>query len=223
MPDTIIVSIGYPIVPLDSPYSEQRYYDYQPPVCSNCTIPAMPGVPSNADNFIEFVDNALRPWVRQTAFPKARFDRDALYGHSFGGLFVLYALVTRPDLFDTYLCASPALFWNDDYVFNHTDFLGPLRSRTMLAANRTKPAFQISYGHLEQNPVQRRTETDEAFANRKGILTSLRMTDLTNKLYNEIKNSPVLRHVELHEYAFSYHAAVGGSAIADGIDYFLDW
>ena len=32
-----------------------------------------------------------------------------------------------------------------------------------------------------------------------------------------------MRDVEIHDYPFSDHAAVGGAALADGIDYFLDW
>lgn len=221
-PDSIVVSIGYPETIEDSPYTEQRSYDYQPPVCADCPPAVQPNVPSNADNFIHFIDTALRPWVRESVFPKANFDRDALYGHSFGGLFVLYALVARPDLFDTFLASSPALFWNNDYVFNHTGFLAPLTSPTS-SPNTTKPAFQLSYGALEQAPVQRRKETDEEFAFRQSILLPMRMTDLTTKLYETLKDSPALRDISIHEYPFSAHAALGGVAISDGIDYFLDW
>lgn len=151
------------------------------------------------------------------------FDRDALYGHSFGGLFVLYALTVRPDLFDTFLSASPALNFNNDYVFNNTDFLAPLTNPKDTPSNTSKPAFQISYGALEQNPIKRRTETDEEFAFRQSILVPMRMTDLSNKLYDTVRVSSVLRDVSIHEYPFSDHAAVGGAALADGIDYFLDW
>jgi pimeloyl-ACP methyl ester carboxylesterase len=223
MPDSIIVSIGYPETIPDSPYSQQRSYDFQPPVCDNCTLPIVPGVPSNADNFIDFIESALQPWVRDIAFPNAAFDRDALYGHSFGGLFVLYALVARPNLFDTFLCASPALSFNDDYVFNHTDFLEPLRGTELRTTNVTKPAFQISYGALEQAPIKRRIETEEEFAFRQSILVPMRMKDLSQKLYSEVKDSAKLRDVQIHEYPFSDHAAVGAAALADGIDYFLDW
>ncbi|KAF1845976.1 siderophore esteras-like protein IroE-like protein [Cucurbitaria berberidis CBS 394.84] len=218
-PDSIVVSIGYPETIPDSPYSTHRSYDFQPPVCSTCPPAPQPGVPSNADNFIHFIDTVLRPWVKKSAFPNAAFDRDALYGHSFGGLFVLYALVARPELFDTYLCASPALFWNNDYVFNNTDFLKPLSNKPP----KKKPAFQISYGAQEQYPVKRRTETAAQFAFRQSILVPQRMTDLSKKLYNKLKGSPVLRDVSIHEYPFSGHAAVGAAALADGIDYFLDW
>lgn len=217
-PDTIVVSIGYPETIPDSPYSLNRGYDFQPPVCDTCPPPAAPGVPSNADNFITFIDDVLRPWVRDTIFPNADFSRDALYGHSFGGLFVLYALLVRPDLFDTFLSASPALFWNDGYIL---DQLAPLTNPP--GDNSIKPAFQISYGALEQFPVKRRTETQQEYETRKGFIETMQMTTLSNQLYNAIKNSPALRDVSLHEYPFSDHAAVGGAALADGIDYFLDW
>jgi pimeloyl-ACP methyl ester carboxylesterase len=195
----------------------------QPPVCGSCTPAVFPGVPSNADNFLEFIYSALRPWVQDSAFPNTAFDRHSLYGHSFSGLFVVYALAVRPDMFDTFIAASPALFWNNDYVFNYGGFLKPLKEDAKSLSNTTKPALQISYGHLEQNPVRRRTETEDAFEFRKSILVPIRMKGLTNKLYVELRGSPALRDVDIHEYPFSDHAAVGGAALADGIDYFLDW
>lgn len=219
MPDTIVVSVGYSNgLIADSPYSTGRSYDYQPPVCKTCTPASAPGVPSNADNFITFLDTVLKPWVRHTLFPNTVFSRDALYGHSFGGLFVLYALLVRPDLFDTFLTASPALFWNDKYMFSQ---LGPLKKKAN--SSDPRPAFQISYGRLEQYPVRRRIETDAEFAYRKSVLSFSNMTDNCQRLYNEVKNSKQLRDVSIHEYPFSDHAAVGGAAISDGLDYFLDW
>lgn len=222
-PDTIIVSIGYPTTIADSPWSLQRGYDFQPPVCSTCPPATAPGVPSNADNFIKFIDDVLRPWVRNTVFPNANFNRDGLYGHSFGGLFVLYALLVRPDLFDVFMAASGAWYWNNEYILGE---LGPLTnpSNYSISCNTTtKPAFQISYGHLEQFPVKRRTETEAQYEARKEFLQFSMMSTLSNQLYNAIKNSTHLRDVSLHEYPFSDHAAVGAAAFGDGLDYFFDW
>ncbi|KAF2749977.1 alpha/beta-hydrolase [Sporormia fimetaria CBS 119925] len=221
-PDTIVVSIGYDELIADSPYSLQRGYDFQPPVCPTCPPAPAPGVPSNADNFIEFIDDALRPWIRNTVFPNADFSRDALYGHSFGGLFVLYALLQRPDLFDTFLCASPALYWNNGYILQPSQ-LAPLTNPTTPAPLPKKPAFQLSYGLLEQYPVKRRTETQAEFETRKSFVQSLQMVTLSNQLFAKIKDSKKLRDVSLRPYPFSDHAAVGAAALADGIDYFLDW
>jgi predicted alpha/beta superfamily hydrolase len=218
-PDTIVVSIGYPNLQPDSPYSDGRYYDYQMPVCATCPPQQdAPDVPSGGEAFITFLDTVLRPWIHDY-FPNTDFHRDGLYGHSFGGLFVLYALFTRPDLFDVFLSASPYLIWNKEYFFTPDS---PLYNATSYNGT-TKPALQLSYGSLEQYPEKRRTETQETYKTRKDFLASMKMEDLCTRLYDKVKDGPLLRDVELHEYPFSYHAAVGGNALADGIDYFLDW
>jgi predicted alpha/beta superfamily hydrolase len=214
-PDTIIVSIGYPDMPPDSPYADARYYDYQIPVCATCPAPELPGVPSGGVVFSTFLDTVLRPWVHEQ-FPNVDFDRDALYGHSFSGLFTIWTMLTHPHLFDVYLAASPFLVWNDAYIFNLLD--------TYRYSNSTaKPALQISYGGRESRPEKRRTETQEEFEVRKAFLEAFRMQELCVMLYEEIRESGGVRHVEIREYPFSYHPAVGGNAIADGLDYFLDW
>ncbi|CAI6341887.1 unnamed protein product [Periconia digitata] len=229
-PDTIVVSIGYPTLLPDSPYSDSRSHDLQIPVCGNCTAPAFPNVPSNAENFIMFVDSVLRPWIRETVFPATTFSRDALYGHSFAGLFVLYVLLTRPGMFDTFMSASPALWWEDGYIFRLLEGLVSSGERDLdvdtvvMRGNATvRPAFQISYGKLEQFPVRRRLESDEDWQRRLDLIEPFKMADYCQRLYEVLKGSDAVRDVELHEYPFSDHAAVGGAAMADGLDYFLDW
>lgn len=213
------MSIGYPTQQADSPYSNGRYYDYQMPVCATCPPQQdAPGVPSGGAAFITFLDTVLRPWVH-SYFPNANFHRDGLYGHSFGGLFVIYALLTRPDLFDVYLSASPYLIWNQEYIFSNKS---PLYTAHPPAPAK-KPAFQLTFGGLEQFPKKRRTETQAAFETRKSFLASLKTETNCNRFYEKIKHDYRIRHSELLEYPFSYHAAVGGNALADGIDYFLDW
>lgn len=39
--------------------------------------------------------------------------RTSLYGHSYGGLFALHALLQAPDAFAQVICASPSLWWHD--------------------------------------------------------------------------------------------------------------
>jgi predicted alpha/beta superfamily hydrolase len=211
-PDCVVVSIGYPLT--DSVYSPQRAIDFQPPKTNGSGPPENPT--SGADNFIEFIDQVLRPFIRSTIFPNVNFQRDALYGHSFGGLFALYALITRPELFDTYMSASPALFWENGYILDQV-------SRLESVPLNTTTAFTISYGSLEQFPIRRRTETEEAYQARKSIIETFKMTDNCNELFQRIKNSTKLRNVVLKEYEGQDHAGVGGSAITDGIDYFVDW
>lgn len=219
-PDAIVVNIGYPVT--DSVYGPQRGIDFQP-VTPGEAPPAVPGVREGSDDFINFIEVALRPFIR-FEFPQVRLGREALYGHSFGGLFVIYALLRRPDLFDTFLAASPALTWNDGYLMRRLGWLDDAVDRP---GNDTKPALRLAYGSLEQYPAQRRSETYEEFLSRVGTLrgygVSYTMGKDCHTLFDYLKTRSRLRHAELKEYAGSDHASVAAVALTDGIDYFLDW
>lgn len=217
-PDTIIVSVGYPELMPDTPYSRSRSYDLQIPACANCTATKFP---SNADNFITFLDSVLRPWIRNTLFPASKFSRDGLYGHSLAGLFALYVLLVRPDMYDTLLSASPSLWWENGYI----SIFSQLQNRPSTHARNatSKPAIQISYGALEQFPIRRRLETDEEWARRETHNANTKTEDYCKQLYHLLKRSDVVRDVELHKYPFSDHPAVAAAAFADGLDYFYDW
>lgn len=218
-PDAIIVNIGYPVT--DSVYGSQRSIDFQP-VTPGDAPPAVPGVREGSDDFIDFIEKTLRPFV-QSEFRQLSFGRKALYGHSFGGLFVIYTLIRRPDLFDTFLAASPTLTWDDGYIMSHLNWLDD----AIPTYHETKPAFRLAYGSLEQFPERRRSETYEQFLLRVSTLRSYGVTytmgDDCHTVFEYLKTSSNLRNVELKEYIGSDHASVGAVALTDGIDYFLDW
>jgi hypothetical protein len=70
-----------------------------------------------ADAFLEFIRTELKPWVH------ARFQVDTtdsmFFGHSLGGLFGTYTLLTKPDTFRRYGIGSPSLWWHDDMMFEY--------------------------------------------------------------------------------------------------------
>ncbi|ARP77306.1 alpha/beta hydrolase [Bordetella genomosp. 6] len=113
----VLVGIGY-----DSPGridGQARAWDY---------TPALPGTgahgapdPRNpqrrnggAEAWLEFIETRVKPWVASAA----RIDagRQTLYGHSYGGLFVLHTLLARPRAFQRYVAASPSLWWHAPYM-----------------------------------------------------------------------------------------------------------
>ena len=63
-----------------------------------------------ADNFLKFISDELLPWVGKEYRTQ---DYKILIGHSFGGLFAINSLTTRPDVFDAYIAISPSLQWNN--------------------------------------------------------------------------------------------------------------
>ena len=63
-----------------------------------------------ADAFLRFISGELMPWVDSQYRTRPH---STLIGHSFGGLFAIHALLTRPDVFDAYIAISPSLQWDD--------------------------------------------------------------------------------------------------------------
>lgn len=65
-----------------------------------------------------------------------RFDihkhKQALFGHSFGGLFVLHALFTQSTLFSHYIASSASIWWNDyGLLHEYEKFKAELHSNTL--------------------------------------------------------------------------------------------
>ncbi|MBW7902512.1 MAG: alpha/beta hydrolase [Rhodocyclaceae bacterium] len=102
-----------------------RAYDYTPPLPGEApqVDPLDPGRKNGgAAGFLDFIQNRIKPEVAGRVPLDAA--RQGLWGHSYGGLFVLYALLTRPDAFAYYAAASPALWWRDGYLLTLEDRFG---------------------------------------------------------------------------------------------------
>lgn len=134
----LVVGIGYPGDRDFDVAARQR--DYTPGAQS----PHPPATEGGADHFLDFIDREVKPMVA------ARYpidtQRQALFGHSFGGLLALHALLTRPTSFSTYLLSSPSIWWQDKRV---------LAGWPNLARSAARPRVQISVGALEDDPPKR--------------------------------------------------------------------
>lgn len=138
----VIVAIGYPDT--DNVHRTRRTLDYTPPAPRRPqTADALrTNLPQGgADIFLDFLQDTLRPLVARD-YPIDP-DRQILMGHSFGGLFVLHALFTRPTAFQSYVAISPSIWWNGEYLLREAE-----------AFLHTRPPVQaqvlISLGSLEQ-------------------------------------------------------------------------
>ncbi len=68
---------------------------------------------NNAETFLDFLENELIPYV-ESNYPVSN-DR-ILFGHSYGGTFSMYTLLTRPHLFESYISSDPPFLWNERYL-----------------------------------------------------------------------------------------------------------
>ncbi|MGA9827671.1 MAG: alpha/beta hydrolase-fold protein [Rhodanobacteraceae bacterium] len=115
VPALIVVGIAYPggIADIDS-YHRNRTRDYTP----THTLKGGYGrkiqtLSGGGPAFLKFITGELLPYVEShyRADPKNR----TLVGHSYGGLFGTYVLLTQPKAFRNYVLVSPSL-WYDDKV-----------------------------------------------------------------------------------------------------------
>lgn len=115
--DGVIVGIGYPC---EQPYDPlRRSWDLSPPP-GRIYPPFSPGSPDvrtgGGEQFLNFIEGRLKPWLQD----QVQIDpsRQALFGHSFGGLFVLYALFSKPNAFSRWIAASPAISWEEAAILS---------------------------------------------------------------------------------------------------------
>ena len=125
----VVIGIGYPDErPFDA---ERRQRDLLP-------------VADGADRFLDVIIDEILPAVARIAPLDPA--RRALAGHSYGGLFVLHALFTRPGLFEAHVAGSPSIWWQDRAI---------LASEEAFRCGGSTPAGRllITVGSHEQEPI----------------------------------------------------------------------
>ncbi|MEZ5426993.1 MAG: alpha/beta hydrolase-fold protein [Pyrinomonadaceae bacterium] len=76
------------------------------------------GPVGGGEKFLRFIEGEVIPLVEKNY----RTEPFRIFaGHSLGGLFAVYALTARPDLFNAYIAASPVLGWDDNYVIKRAE------------------------------------------------------------------------------------------------------
>lgn len=66
-----------------------------------------------AANFLKYIKEELIPYINKT-YPSN--GDNTLWGHSFGGLFAINAMLLEPTVFKSYIAADPSLWWDDQYI-----------------------------------------------------------------------------------------------------------
>ncbi|TJZ77357.1 alpha/beta hydrolase [Chitiniphilus eburneus] len=134
----VVVGIGYPI---DGAFDVvARAEDYTPPLpdALPADAPRTKYREGGAARFLDFIEHTLKPDL--AARWPLNPSRQALYGHSYGGLFTLYVLFSRPDAFQSYIAVSPSVWWGERWL---------LRDHPLPAVDHV-PQVWIGVGGLEQ-------------------------------------------------------------------------
>ncbi|ATR21102.1 IroE protein [Roseomonas mucosa] len=188
-----IAAIGYP-------GRNRRELDY--------TVPAEPPIPEEggAPAFLAFVRDELLPRLAQ----EARLDPAdrSLFGHSYGGLFVLYTLFRQPGLFRAHVAASPSIGYGQGTIL-------PLEAGFEAAPPEVAPRLRllVTVGELEQPrppaPISERARI-------------ARQVDRARDLVERLSQlGPAGPRVAFHLFPGETHQSVVDPAIRLGLDFVL--
>lgn len=111
----VIVAIGYPT---DAMFDgNARTLDYTPAKPTGETLDPVHGRPAGgSEQFTATIATQIKPYVESQV--KINHQQQYLWGHSYGGLFVLNTYFKHQSLFNYYLAASPSLWWQEGLILN---------------------------------------------------------------------------------------------------------
>ncbi|EIQ00951.1 putative hydrolase of alpha/beta superfamily [Opitutaceae bacterium TAV1] len=185
----IVVGIGYTG---DEKNKNARAEDYTPPPADLSDTGDLSGaVQGGAGRFLDFLEKDLKPLIAS----EFRIDpaRQTLFGHSYGGLFTLHVLFTRPALFRHYVAGSPSIWWANRHILSEKaafekNLLPPLKSAGAV------PDLVIGVGSTEQTP-----RPDPRLAHRAEMVIRRRQVDNARELAAALSASGLSTRFYLYE------------------------
>jgi predicted alpha/beta superfamily hydrolase len=109
MPEMLIVGLSY--AGTEPNYDALRADDYVPTRAKDHEGKLVGG---GGSKFLEFLEKSVIPLAESEY--RAEPTQRVLSGSSYGGLFTLFALFEKPELFQAYIAISPAAAWDNDYL-----------------------------------------------------------------------------------------------------------
>ncbi|WP_407640162.1 alpha/beta hydrolase [Bacillus massiliglaciei] len=143
----VIVGIGYPET-MD--FHPRRVFDFTPPG-QKLELPLRPnGRPwpeaGGAKEFMAFLEHRIKPAIEEKYAVDP--EKQTLFGHSLGGLFVLYAFFTNHQMFRSYMACSPSIWWNNQDIIKAEKVFASSKAKARMKA--CAPLF-LTVGSLEKD------------------------------------------------------------------------
>ncbi|MDN6276788.1 alpha/beta hydrolase [Psychrobacter sp.] len=146
-----LVFIGY-----QTPYRsdvDARAYDFTPPLLDKADSNAFKEenrerLNGGAEQFFSLIEKEIKPWVYEQLGEKP--NQEALWGHSYGGLFVLYNLFEHPESYQQFFSADPSLWWQDGEMLKYWSRYQELPESTLAELANTKQIRLTFSGSPEQ-------------------------------------------------------------------------
>jgi uncharacterized protein len=194
MPPVVLVAIAYPGAAADrTVYRMNRTRDYTPAYAPDGGYGAeFQKVSGGGPKFRAFIASELIPLV-ENRYRADREDR-TIIGHSYGGLFATYVLLTQPALFKRYVIVSPSLWYSNRIA---------LTMESSAAATGMRPSARVFFavGSFENQPGANRGMVDD-------------LNELVEKLKSRNNPSLIVRY---RVYDGETHNSVFPGAVTRGL------
>lgn len=204
----IVVGIGYPD---GVDIAAARTFDMTPAVQEpRSRYPA-----GGADAFLDFIEDDLKPRIARELSVDPQ--RQALMGHSFGGLFTLYTLTRRPQAFQTYVGMSSS-FW-----FGGHDLSARVAAFAQARGADAAPVrVLLTAGEFEQRPSPEDWARDPERASKAAAdLAQRGQVVRAQEAARQLAQAPGML-VDVREIAGEDHGTVIPAAIGRGVDFILN-
>ncbi|ART79660.1 alpha/beta hydrolase [Oceanisphaera avium] len=137
-----------------------------------------------AELFWQFIEHRIKPNVAKRV--QIDKERQSLWGHSFGGLFVLHTLFNHPTSFKNYIAVDPSLWWQQGQILT----------------------AESAFIHREQRPVINLLVQSSASRREGSVLAE----DSLRQLAKRLSTLPEL-NVQYHDYFSHHHGSVRSASI----------
>ncbi|TPX09925.1 uncharacterized protein E0L32_008947 [Thyridium curvatum] len=237
----VVVAIGYPLAadPPPGVFSPRRGRDLTPP-----SPGADPEREGGADVFADFIRQTVRPFVHGRIAQRrgsgggsgsgsgsgdAKIGREALYGHSYGGLFALHVLFTRPAAagFDCYVVSSPSVWWNEEFLLTEEEAFRAAAERAAGGdggVEKKRPQLMMFAGGDEQVPPRRRGESDDRYEERRRVGEERNMVGHMVAMAGRLRASGKLERFTSKVFHGEDHGTVIACSLSRGLTtFFEDW
>jgi len=222
---TVVVGIGYP--------NDKAVYDFRR---GPDLTPASPdgdyempldkhGKPrtdisfGKANEFLDFIQHEVMHQVIEKLLPSSglKQGRKALFGHSYGGIFALHVLFTAPQMFDTFIAASPIIWWNRSFLVNVEEPEFMAREEDI----ETPPSLLLTHGGCKKDVIKRPEEPQKVYERRCSAGEDDQMKDAVQTLASRLKDCLKMGTILTREFHGEDHGSAAVTGLQAGIMDFL--
>ena len=158
---------------------------------------------------LDFIETELKPWV------SARYDVDpgdaSYFGHSLGGLFGTYVLLTFPGAFRRYVIGSPSLWWDHGSIFDD-------QARQTRTGDGDPDVAYFGVGAHETNEGRRRQDARMPATERaKGAVRYVDMVADTIRMTDRLRQRNWSTRIDVEVFPGEYHITVPFLTLSRGL------